>query len=146
MQPVPFDDSDELLFIRMTADQVDGEHAIPAVVDLPDWSANRERFSEPDDVLLGYPDHTHIGQFRVGDIPPKIDPDPPSHPKQPAADPWEFWAEHDPLPDNDAHSEVRMRKEGEQYFRGKKIGSRPYKKKVRTELSKIIRVQEPRNG
>jgi hypothetical protein len=141
MQPVPFDDADELLYIRIKETDVFGSGVLPAVVQIPDWSANRARFSEPEDVLIGYPGFTRVGEFRVGDIPPCVEPDPPE-PGQKRAVAWQFWAEHDPIPENDAHSEVRMRKDGESYVRNKEPGSKTYKKKIRNELARIVRVRQ----
>jgi hypothetical protein len=141
MQKVPFDDPDECLFIRVKNEHVWGDGVVPAVVEIPDWSTNRERFSAPEDVLTGYPDYTRVGEFQVRDIPERIDADPPANPDDNPPSPWCFWAEHDPLPDNYAHSEVRMRKDGESYVRNKKPNSSTYRKKVRNVLAKMTRVR-----
>jgi hypothetical protein len=52
MQTIPFDDPHEFLFIRVKQEHVWDDGALPAVVGLPDWSTNRERFSAPEDVLM----------------------------------------------------------------------------------------------
>ena len=99
MQKIPFDDPEEFLFIRVKEEHVWGDGVVPAVVEIPDWSTNRARFSSPEDVLTGYPVYTRIGEFQVHDIPERIEADPPASPDDKPPAPWCFWAEHDPLPE-----------------------------------------------
>ena len=47
-----------------------------------------------------------------------------------------------PFDDNYAHSEVRMKKDGEEYVRNKKPNSSTYRKKIRIELARILRLRE----
>lgn len=144
MEKIPFDDPAERLFIRIEEKHVCGSSVLPPAVKTPDWSANRSRLSEPEDVLdiEKYPTETRVGEFTVSDIPDRIEPDPPEQANQQQAAPWLFWVEHDPLPENISHSEVRMKKDGADYVREKKPGSSIYRKKIRNELARIVRVRE----
>jgi hypothetical protein len=138
---IPFDDPNELLYLRILPEHVDGDAVLSAAVSIPDWSTNRSSMSVPSDVLdvINRPTHTRVGQFTVGSIPERIGPPPPPQPGH-QAEAWLFWPEHDPVPGNPAHSEVRMRKDGEEYVPKKEPSSSHYRKHVRKELAKLINV------
>lgn len=142
MDILPFDDVNERLFLRIKEEQLADGAVIPGAVRLPDWSTNRERFSRPDDVLNPdkYPGYTRVGEVVVGSIPSDIPPDVPATGQQ-APDPWECYAQHDPLDENYAHSEVRVRKVGCEFDRTKRPSSSAYVKKIRNQLAGLISVR-----
>ena len=72
----------------------------PAGVPFPDLSVNRGKYSEPSDVLIGYPSAVGVATARVEDIPESIDD-------------FEFRPVHDPEPDNYSHAEIRAFRDGE---------------------------------
>lgn len=86
----------ERLFRRVTPRHpLDSEgFVLPPGVPLPDLSVNREKYSEPEDVLIGYPDAIGVAAAVVGDIPAEIEG-------------YEFRAVHDPEEDNYSHTEIR---------------------------------------
>jgi len=97
---------DERLFRRYRPnDLVDGKLA-PASLAIPKNSGPsfvREKYAIPEDVLhpdcAGARDFSGWGIFalRVGDIPPQLPPDVPTH---------RFWPQHVPLEDCYAHTEI----------------------------------------
>jgi len=97
--------SEEFLYRRCRQADVHGERLLPyAIRFYPDWSVNRSKYSEPEDVL--YPSYLDWGvaSFQVQDIPP--------HMVSGGGILFEFKAEHVPEDDNYAHSEVRTFKNG----------------------------------
>lgn len=92
---------DERLFRRVTPHHptdADG-FVLPPGVPLPDLSVNREKYSEPADVLIGYPDAVGVAAAAVSDIPAEIEG-------------FEFRPVHDPEEENYSHTEVRTFQEG----------------------------------
>lgn len=74
---------------------------LPPGIPFPDLSTNREKYSEPEDVVLGYEeDAVAIAAARVRDIPERVGE-------------YEFRPVHVPEPENYAHTEVRTFQEGE---------------------------------
>lgn len=98
--------SDERLFRRVTPHHpLDSEgFVLPPGVPLPDLSVNREKYSEPEDVLIGHPDAVGIAAAVVGDIPAEIDG-------------YEFLPVHDPQEDNYSHTEIRTFRDGKRLRR-----------------------------
>lgn len=92
---------EERLFRRGTIHHpLDSEgFVLPPGVPFPDLSVNREKYSEPEDVLIGYPVAVGVAAAVVGDIPGEIDG-------------YELLPIHDPEEANYAHTEVRAFREG----------------------------------
>lgn len=99
--------SEERLFRRVPrSDFIDEDGFVtPAGVPLPDLSTNREKYSEPGDVLIGHEEAVAVAAAKVGDIPNEIDE-------------YEFRPVHHPETDNYAHTEVRAFLDG-QHFKDK---------------------------
>jgi hypothetical protein len=93
-----------------------------------DLSCNREKYSEPEDVL--WPDFLDwlILEFFVRDVPSTVPP------KYPSAEAFAFRVEHDPQPENYAHTEVRTYKNGV-FHRKNSEPNQTIKTWFRTELS-----------
>ena len=103
----------EELYLRLKTVLRDNTPAILGQLRFPDFSVNRQRYSDPADVLKpSWPDWG-IVSFTVADIPGPVESPPP------AADEFEFRAEHVPVPGNYAHSEVCS------YKNGKRADRRP---------------------
>lgn len=88
---------DERLFRRIAPRDAPDGNLNESLLPSPDFSVNRSKYSEPDDVLLGWPAFG-IFSFRVDDIPIEVV----------AADGrrFRFGAEHAPEDLNYSHSEV----------------------------------------
>lgn len=101
-----FDDN-EHLYNRFKKEFIDQGKFSPMGVKFPDWSVNREKYSDPEDVLI--PDFLDwgIAQFKVSDIPNTVPSPPQSDVK------YTFKVKHDPAEDNYSHSEVRSYKNEE---------------------------------
>jgi hypothetical protein len=141
MEILPFEDDAELLYIRIKEDHVNGDQLALAAVSLPDWSTNRSSLSQPAAVIdhVKYPGFARVGELVVGEIPKSIPPDPPAEGLA-TPDTWDCYPQHDPVEDNPAHSEVRIKKQGGEYDPERKPGSTAYKKKIRTCLAALIRI------
>lgn len=98
-----FDDN-ENLYNRFKKEFLAEGRFLPAGIKFPDWSVNREKYSEPEDVLI--PDYLEwgIAQFKVSDVPAKL--------ASSGDIKYDFKVEHDPEEDNYSHSEVRSYKNG----------------------------------
>ena len=102
----PFFDEDELLYNRCLSEHVYREQLLPTGIRFPDWSVNRAKYSEPEDVLVPNFQDWGIAQFEVRNIPKSLISPAPGNVK------FDFKVEHDPLNDNYSHSEVRTYKNG----------------------------------
>lgn len=78
---------------------------LPTAFEFPDFSVNREKYSEPADVLLSRPTHG-VAAFEVQDLPGEL---------QNPDGAYQFKVEHAPEEDNYSHSEVRTYKDGRRY-------------------------------
>jgi hypothetical protein len=128
--------SDELLYRRFCPDEVLGDRLAPDSIKFPDWSVNRQKYSQPEDVQ--FPSGSAlvylccgVAGFSVSDIPSKIDPQ----------GVYTFVIEHKPELDNYAHSELvtykngRAGKEIPNFKIGKNKSEKEIKKTFRTMLS-----------
>lgn len=111
----------ERLFRRIPSDDA----PLETVITFRDgsFSVNREKYSLPEDVILGYPGF-RVFAFRVQDIPPSLDEGDRA---------FTFRVEHVPEEDNYAHSEVRT------YCGGERFSKKPPKTvraKFRLQLAK----------
>jgi hypothetical protein len=101
----PCFDGDELLYNRCLLEHINGEQLLPTGIRFPDWSVNRAKYSEPEDVLVPDFQDWGIAQFEVRNIPKSL--------ISPGSVKFDFKVEHDPLNDNYSHSEVRTYKNGQ---------------------------------
>ena len=91
----------ERLFFRIKTSQLVEGRVGPEAIRFPKFSVNREKYSQASDVLLpAWPDWG-IAAFKYADVPDKPWNAPGS------AYQFTFRVEHDPLPMNYAHSELR---------------------------------------
>jgi len=123
----------ERLFLRVAQANLAADGILlPAAIRFPDFSVNREKYSEPHDVILFDPT-AGIACFKVEDIPSDLSSEHgPCH---------QFLVEHVPEDDNYAHSEVRTYRGGE---RPSRVKSKTMKTRFRNALfSKIKILKEP---
>jgi hypothetical protein len=113
-------DPGEHLYRRLRALDVDPDGRIePTSLESPDFSVNRSKYSEPEDVILPHPS-CGIASFTVVDVP---------EPFRSAENiEYLFSLEHDPLEDNYAHSEIRS------YKNRQRLAPRKPPKSVRTRF------------
>ncbi len=98
---------EEKLYRRCISDHVLKKRVLPEAFRFPDFSVNRGKYSEPEDVLVSsagnFGDYA-IVVFRVDAIPVRL--------PSPGRIEYEFRVYHDPQDENYAHSEVRTLKNG----------------------------------
>jgi len=131
---VPDIPASEKLYFRCMLDWISDTGQIkPANIHFPDQSVNRERFSKPRDVLL--PDGSvrsrrwilwGVAMIHVGDVP--------CEKKTSGGVTYSFTAEHDPLPKNYGHAELRVYKDGQREKDKNKINHQ-VKKAYRTDVA-----------
>lgn len=129
---------DEPLYRSVSKDDVDDRLAVLATaVEVPACSFNRSKYSEPEDVLAPRPTDTGIVVITPRELPPPI----------PRADeiPYEFFAADDPCPPedpvNEAHCEVRIRRQGHDYTKNLKLKPKPeMAMKAREALARSLRI------
>jgi hypothetical protein len=128
-------DPQELLFLRFIQLIQEGGYFYPASIGFPDFSVNRGRFSEPEDVLLPIYLNLGIATFNVEDIPDeKVFGEGSSQETV-----YSFVIVHVPEPDNYAHSEIRTKKNGV-YNKKTKIKNKEVKRYFRYKLSEKIKI------
>lgn len=139
-QPDPIFDAGEFLYVRCKDDQVDGLQLKPAAIKFPNWSTNRSKYSEPEDVLLPSFSDWRVAKFKVGHIPKSL--------QEGQSKVFSFRPVHDPVhaplnpedpPENYAHTEVRAFKDGG-VFNEKMDVPTTIKKSFRTKLSEHTEV------
>ncbi|MCL1468906.1 hypothetical protein [Argonema galeatum] len=113
---------EENLYFRSKEIPTVDERVIPTGIRFPDFSVNRSKYSEPEDVLIPSYGEYGILTFKVKDIPA------PETTNKTTL--YEWKAVHEPTDDNYSHSEVQTFKNGE------------YKKKldIPTTLKKQFRM------
>lgn len=97
-------DENEHLYVRCQKQHIEGEKLLPTGIRFPDWSVNREKYSEPEDVLIPNFSDWGIVQFKVKNVPELLE--------SPGDIKYNFKVEHDPLEENYSHSEIRTYKNG----------------------------------
>jgi hypothetical protein len=127
--PDPEFQPSERLFRRIPPSALEDDHPPEASITFPDFSVNREKYSHPEDVLIGYPEFG-ILTFQVRDVPARVSID---------VRVFTFCVEHDPKEDNYAHSEVRTYCDGK---RGVKP-PRSVRTEFRLQLGKVAHLQPP---
>lgn len=121
---------EEKLYYRCQAQHVDGQRLLPQAIRFPNFSVNRSKYSEPEDVLIPSYQDWGISMFSVGDIPEPESTDENTH--------YSWRVTHDPLEDNYAHSEVRTFKNN--IYTDKLQVPKTIKKKFRQILSERITI------
>lgn len=97
---------DEKLYVRCRKADVDEGRLIGGPsIRFPDWSVNRQKYSEAKDVLIPSWHRWGVAEFAAGDVPGKL--------KSDGGPEYAFRIEHDPCEQNYAHSEVRAIKGNE---------------------------------
>ncbi len=121
--------------IAPSAEYIDGDRVLGAAVQLPSTSCNREKYGDPESVLVPErPADTGVIGIRAGDVPlPSASPN---------GVPYDWIAADDPLPHNEAHAEVRLRRGGV-YDKGHRPNSKPFREQLRSELASRFRVVIP---
>lgn len=102
-------DLDEQLYRRCCPTQVVENRLLPEAINFPDWSVNRAKYSQPEDVLFPNFHCCGIASFRVRDIPRELKS---GGEKGQEENVFEFKVVHCPEEDNYSHSEVRTYKNG----------------------------------
>ncbi len=129
----PVFDPGESLYRRLRVTDVDPDGRIePTSLRSPDFSVNRAKYSEPDDVVLFQP-NCGIASFTVADVPELL------LSKEKVE--YRFSVEHDPLADNYSHSEVRS------YVGSRRLAPRKPPKAIRTlfRLTLVSKMKIVRN-
>jgi hypothetical protein len=128
---------DENLYFRYKDNETVDGRIIPVGIRFPDFSVNRSKYSEPEDVLI--PSYAEYGilTFKVKDIPA------PERTNETTL--YEWKAVHEPLDDNYSHSEVQTFKNG--MYTKKLDVPKTLKKKFRVILSERMSIiREPIKG
>jgi hypothetical protein len=140
----PFDDPQELLYLRFPATDLDGGEVFAVSMPFPVWCANRGRFSRPRDVLIPNWANWKIAAFPVGSVPKHLSADPE---KKKVDGKWQiiersfsFVPVHLPEPDNYSHSEVHCFEDGNPGAMVKP--PQTLRKKFRTMLSEQAQIIE----
>ncbi|MBE7561102.1 hypothetical protein HS125_20000 [bacterium] len=128
----------ERLFFRIKSSQLVEGQVAPEAIRFPRFSVNREKYNRPADVLVpDWPDWG-VAAFKYEDVPDK--------PWSAVGSPHEFTfrVEHDPLPHNYAHSELRAYRNREH---SEKIDvPKTVKKAFRQELAaRVVVLRVPRS-
>lgn len=94
----------EDLYHRCLARHVVDKRLLPEAIRFPNFSVNRSKYSEPEDVLIPQYSQWGVATFQVKDLPPQRSTD--------TNTTYTWQVVHDPLEENYAHSEVRTYKNG----------------------------------
>jgi hypothetical protein len=103
----------------------------PSALRSPDFSVNRQKYSQPEDVLLPNYQGWGVVSFTVGDVPASI--------ASQGQVVFDFRVEHVPDEDNYAHSEVRTFRGGQRVLASSKVPE-TVKSLFRQRLSERTRV------
>ncbi|MDP3212499.1 MAG: hypothetical protein Q8S73_00235 [Deltaproteobacteria bacterium] len=110
----------------------DGEHLLPQAVQLPSTSCNRERYADPESVLVAErPADTGVAAVCGRDLPPAS--------QSPGGVTYGWRADDVPLDENDAHAEVRLLRDG-QYVEGHRPASKLFQHQLREQLALRFRI------
>ncbi len=132
-------DPQERLFHRYNELIEEGGCFYPASIRFPDFSVNRELFSEPEDVLLPIYQDYGVAAFKVEDIPGEQVVEQGTS-KETV---YNFTVVHVPESENYAHSEVRVEKDGV-YKNNLRVKNKEVKRNFRFKLSeRLIMLRQP---
>ena len=121
----PYFEPSEKLYRRCQVGHVVAGRILPQAFRSPDFSVNRGKYSEPEDVLIPSYERWGIVGFQVKDVPSRV--------FSGGGAQFEFRVDHDPEENNYSHSEVRTYKNGR--FDPKLKVARTVKKEFRQRLS-----------
>jgi hypothetical protein len=111
---------------------VDGDRLLPESISLPSVSCNRSAYAAPESVLVAErPGDTCIAQIAVRDLP--------GSERSPGGVVYDWIAADDPLPENPAHAEVRLRRD-EVYDSGHVPSSKAFRLLLKQRLAERFRV------
>jgi len=132
----PVDDTfeaEEQLYRACRREHVVETRLLPAAISFRDWSLNRGKYSEPEDVLIGR-EGFGIAKFKVGDVPTSL--------CSATGNIFDFRVEHAPEEDNYSHSRIIVGRDGT--FRHNLDVPSQVKKSFRQILSdKLTIIQQP---
>ena len=124
----------EHLYRRCTVNEADNERLFPSEIKFcPDWSVNREKYSQPTDVLYPSYDEMRVAAFQVRDIPAET--------QSGGSVSYKWDVQHQPLEDNYSHSEVWTYKNNDHYTKSDLPTG--VKKHFRTALSERAHIIYP---
>ncbi|MFB2969202.1 hypothetical protein ACE1CD_09545 [Aerosakkonema sp. BLCC-F183] len=121
---------EEKLYFRYKEMEIVEGRVMPTGIRFPDFSVNRSKYSEPEDVLIPSYGEYGILTFKVKDIPA------PERTNETTL--YEWKAVHEPTEDNYSHSEVQTFKNG--MYTKKLDVPKTLKKKFRVILSERMSV------
>jgi hypothetical protein len=99
--------STELLYRRLRAEHVDGDRVLEDAIDSEGTSCDRAKYrSDPRELIS--PAWPRVGAVAVGAVPVNLRP--PTQPGAPTVV-WEFFVVDAPTEANEAHAEIRVRRE-----------------------------------
>lgn len=139
-------EENESLYLRFSASDFDTKYSdrLPvAAIKFPDVSVNREKYSQPSDVLIPHWINHGIAEIKVKDIPKSLMS---GNENDKNAQEYEFKVEHDPIGadhpyypkqefENYAHSEIRAFKDGIHQKNGEVNIPKSINKKFRIYMS-----------
>lgn len=126
---------DEGLYLRVRADQVDGEDVSVGSIRLPAQSVNRQKYcANPQWVLLPKYCEWGVALLVRGDVPEAM-----SSPS-PGGIRYRFTIEHVPEDENYSHSEIRVYRGDEVVFNQKLEINATVKKNFRMQLAEKMRI------
>jgi hypothetical protein len=131
---VPLDDPAERLFRSIEQGWTDGDQITVDAIDLAGSSCNRERLApDPASAIdpLRRPRENGVAAIAVQDAH--------GHVERDEGEPWEFYPQHLPEPENSAHCEIRVHRKGSANATDR-IKSQEQKRKVKDEIAKRMRI------
>lgn len=144
----PVFSTDEQLYMRIRHEWIDENYRIkPPFIRFPDQSVNREKYSEPYDVLLPNKDKTPpdqvfwgVASITVGNVPCAEKKQVENRDKKNQEAQLKFTVEHDPVEDNFGHSELRVYKNGTRETKGRvnDIAKKAYRTKLALKTRIVI--------
>ena len=138
-QPDPIFEDNECLYFRCSVDQIDENGILQDAIKFPNWSTNRAKYSEPEDVLLPKFSNWGIAQFRIIDIPKSLQSEGGITCQfRPIHDPVSLSVEDGDTYENYAHTEVRTFKDN--VFDIKRKPPTLIKKEFRARLAARIKI------
>lgn len=117
----------ELLFRAIRPEDVDGSRVLGTAIDLPASSVVREKYGQANSPLIPTRPHlTGVAEIVHSALPA---------PQTTNNVAWEFLAVDNPLPDDDAHAEIRLCRVADRPSVG---GNKPGSKAAREELKALL--------
>lgn len=132
-----FDENDVLFHALREIHVKDNRTVLPDAIRLPSFSCNWERYRDFPEAVLAAPKsdsegYLHVGRLVVGDLPLPFSADGKVY--------WEVSPAHDPIESNFSHSEIRLRRQGEEYDPDTKPSSPKLKAEIRSSIAGKMRL------